>query len=90
MNKKTKLSDEVMDLLSGGVFTYGGQGVVNIVANPEGARLELSDGTTTEVTWNDETQARFGKDFMTTIEMLGELGRKKGDTASFQLEDYLK
>lgn len=66
MTEKTELPDEVLDIISGGVFTYQGQKMTKIGRiNDFGMEVKTADGTLF-FPWNDKAKETFGKTFFGT------------------------
>ncbi|MEF2230632.1 MAG: hypothetical protein V3571_06865 [Pseudodesulfovibrio sp.] len=86
MSKKTQLPDELLDALSGGVFTYQGQGLTRIgKIGPSGIEAETAQGRMF-FPWSDKARedfkGGFGVDQMKA--MMAGLDFKK----QYALEEY--
>ena len=86
MSKKTALSEEQLDMISGGVFTFQGKEVTQFEKiNDFGVQLATKDGSMF-FPWNDHARETFGSTFFGTdyLKAMGESKKYKamGDTGA--------
>lgn len=86
MPEKTELSEEQLDEISGGVFTYQGKKVKRFEKiNDFGVQIDTKDGMMF-LPWNDHARETFGTTYFGTDYM--KAFSAMSDRKKFKLEDF--
>lgn len=88
MSKKMQLPDELLDAVSGGVLTYGGEPVTGIDICTDGFEITTAKGTE-GVLFSPSMQKAFDSGDPAFDQMIDGLQKLQGDSGKHSLEQLL-
>ncbi len=91
MSKKMQLPDELLDMVSGGTLTYGGQPVTDFTICTDGFEITTAEGTegTEGIKFNDSFQKAYDSGDGQFDQMISGLEKLHNDSGNYSLEDLL-
>lgn len=88
MSKKMQLPDELLDMVSGGTLTFGGQPVTDFTICTDGFEITTAKGTE-GIKFNESFQKAYDSDDGQFDKLISGLETLHNDSGNYSLEDLL-